>query len=428
MLRHSVLLKTAWWGLWCLCGLVCGVLAQALMVNNVRHFFSKTVTTNMFTLYWKVDANSESATFAVQPSSGSRPGWIGFGFSRDGAMANSHAIVAAQDAAGAVTIMEYDITAASSSGLRPVAAANRLTSNVTTSFAADQPVTLMFTQRLSAAVPGLTLSPEARSNLIYAVGARPPARGSIGVHSAREMVSLALQNAKGDDSAPVAVVVTDGSSSTSFMLAHGVLMGLSWLVLVPMGMVFGSPVLRRRMFPKNRTGNPPFTLAHRLTQFIAFAMITAAFIIGLTQLGGGSIHGLLGIITYSILCLQIGIGIARVAFVKPVKPKSAVERFFKPLKQKLVRSHAVLGQLIWLLAVVTIVLGFGLASAHIAIYVASGILAGIGAFAFIWSGYFAKSAGGLSGFWPRRRARSAQVNNEDNEISLASDEAKAPLA
>jgi hypothetical protein len=168
-------------------------------------------------------------------------------------------------------------------------------------------------------------------------------------------------------------------------------MAVSWLILVPMGMVFGSPSLRRRFFPKNRTGNPPYTLPHRATLFGVFLLVTAGFIIALTSTSSDTIsrHGIIGIVLYSLLCVQIIIGGIRSAFVRPVKPKTTMERIFKPHKQLLIRTHTLLGQFLWVLSVVVIMLGIHIADGGLALYIVAGIIAVIGCGFFIWSGYIA---------------------------------------
>jgi cytochrome b561 len=97
---------------------------------------------------------------------------------------------------------------------------------------------------------------------------------------------------------------------------------------------------------------------------VAFIIITTAFAIANTQFSdslGSSTHGIIGLIVYILLCLQVGIGISRSVLIKPKAAKNPVEKFFKRIKQEVIKTHFWLGTLLWILAVVNIFLGIGLA-------------------------------------------------------------------
>ncbi|RKP25374.1 hypothetical protein SYNPS1DRAFT_28892 [Syncephalis pseudoplumigaleata] len=378
----------------------------SLSIDGTAYPYSQTVAIEQFSVFWSIDEAQRTVSFAVQVNADSRPGWVGFGISPTGGMVGSRVVVAAQDTAGRLSITEYQLAAKSSSGLRAVAANARVTSNAVASFARDQPVTLAFTQRLDPAVDGISIARDAPSNVVVAIGNAPSQGGRIPIHTAKESASLVLNSPGVVSAAEISM------SPASFMIIHGVLMAVGWLIMVPIGMVFGSPAIRRRLFPNNKSSNPPYTRAHRQMQLAAFMMITTAFIIAIVTLTGGvprGPHGVLGLVVYGLLCLQMGTGMARVVFVKARPARNATEKFFKRRKQGLIKTHFWLGTLLLTLAVVNIFLGIRAAGLHFGLYIAASIIALLGGAAFFWSSYLAKKLGHLSGEGPRKPSQTEQA-------------------
>ncbi|KAI9598065.1 hypothetical protein BDF19DRAFT_463399 [Syncephalis fuscata] len=379
------------------------------MIYSIDHqrcirTYNQTVDVNNFAIYWSLNAVENTISFAVQSKAGNRPGWIGFGFSSSGGMVGSRVVVAAQDTSNKLTITEYQLNSKSSSGLQAIADNSRVTSDAVASFANSQPVTLAFTHNLNTSIRGLSVEKNSTSNLVIASGNAPGSNGRISIHTTKEAAVIMLNS-------PHPTVMEVVASQNTYIIIHGILMAVGWLVLVPVGIVFGSPVLRRRLFPNDKSGNPPYTRAHRHVQTAAFLCITASLIIAKVQLSSDSeesTHGILGVVVYSLLCLQVIIGITRVTLVKPKAAKNTAERLFKRFKQEIIKSHMILGNLLWTLAVANIMLGIALAGMGFGLYIAAGILALLGGSAFVWSSYIVKQNGRTAGWLPKKDSRTDQ--------------------
>ncbi|KAI8055396.1 hypothetical protein BDF22DRAFT_741988 [Syncephalis plumigaleata] len=344
-------------GLWATTCQFVGVCAQtnstqapkyALNINGTTHAYNQTATIKQFDVYWSIDEPRNTISFAIQVNSRNRPGWIGLGASPTGGMVGSRVVVAAQDTSGKLSITEYQLSAKSSSGLQAVSTNARVTSNTVAA--------------LRMSVNGLSIQENANSNIVIAIGNAP-----------NPGERITYMNSPTENKIIVSEMVT---SQSSFIMVHGILMAIGWLILVPVGMVFGSPTLRRRLFPGNKSGNPPYTRAHRHTQFVAFITITAAFGIAKAKLS------------------DVGIGISRSMLIKPKAARN-------PWK-----------------AAVNIFIGIGLAGFSTGLYVVAGILALLGGAAFFWSSYLVKKMSKFTG--AARKATQAEENlvSMENRVAI----------
>ncbi|RKP25999.1 hypothetical protein SYNPS1DRAFT_28285 [Syncephalis pseudoplumigaleata] len=160
-------------------------------------------------------------------------------------------------------------------------------------------------------------------------------------------------------------------------------MQLAWLLIAPVAMLIGVQPLRRHLFPSDHSSSVRHTRAHRWTMIAVFVMATAGSSIGMFVLHRGpakSLHGIVGIVVYALLCLLATLGILRAHGVKPTGKRNVVQRALNPHKHMITAIHRHLGLLVWTLASINVMLGLLKIHAHYA------HLTVIGTYIVLWFG------------------------------------------
>jgi DOMON domain/Eukaryotic cytochrome b561 len=190
-------------------------------------------------------------------------GWIGFAFSEDLFMPNSLAVIAMPND-GTGKPMKYDIGGSKSQGAIVLASSDRQTLTEASYSQNGTHTTMTFTKSLADAneVPILLAG---NNNFLYAVGGS----NAFGYHASRQPFSFDFDNA----AAPLPTGGSTGAPNKSLWMAHGILMVISWTILVPLAV--GTAVLRN--FIALPAGQ--WFQVHRFLNSIAVACTIAGFAI-----------------------------------------------------------------------------------------------------------------------------------------------------
>jgi DOMON domain len=240
-------------------------------------------------------------------------GWVGFGVSADGQMPGSEVIIAKTDEAqsssnpGKYSITARQQDAITLSGQQTLVDASFEQTGGTT--------VLRFTKALAESGE-LEISADGSNTFVYAVGSS----NTFGYHAQRGSFAVAslTQCVVAGQTAPPAtddnggVVVGDSASavpSQSLWVAHGIMMFISWGILLPIGI--GSSIIRRLV-----PGNGTWFLLHRVANGLAFLLMTAAFGIAVYNVKANhfstkSRHKTIGLVIYIFSFLQVLGGIFR---------------------------------------------------------------------------------------------------------------------
>jgi DOMON domain len=230
-------------------------------------------------------------------------GWIGFAFSDDLLMPNSLAVIAMPDD-GTGTPLKYDIGGSRTQSAIVVAPTERQTLTEASYTQNATHTTMTFTKSLAEANEQAILL-SGMNNFLYAVGSS----NTFGYHASRRPFAFDFSNA----------AATPGGSSgpnKSLWMAHGILMVISWSILVPLAV--GTAVLRN--FIALPAGQ--WFQVHRFLNSIAVACTIAGFSIAVhnIQSGQGSSanhftntikHHKIGLVIFLFAILQAVSGIFR---------------------------------------------------------------------------------------------------------------------
>jgi DOMON domain len=264
-------------------------------------------------------------------------GWVAFGVSADGQMPGSEVIIAKTDEAqGSSNPGKYSITARQQDAIQ-LSSQQTL---VDASFEqADGTTVLRFTKALAESGE-LEISADGTNTFVYAVGSSDTfgyhaKRGSFQVNSLTKCVEA------GQTAAPVpeggGVVTGDTNNapvpSQSLWVAHGIMMFISWGILLPIGI--GASVIRRLV-----PGNGMWFQLHRVANGLAFLLMTAAFGIAVYNVkvdhfSTKNKHKTIGLVIYIFSFLQVLSGIFRPHLPhaqppKQVEPDVEAEEEVKP--------------------------------------------------------------------------------------------------
>jgi len=189
-----------------------------------------------------------------------------------------------------------------------------------------------------------------RLPLIYAAGPRMDGNAALGNHGvgARGDTTVNLTSAE--------ATLTSGSGVEAIVIAHGVLMFLSWNVMVPFS------ILAARWM---RHLDPTWFKTHYYSNWSAVIIFVIAFILGIitgsrTQL----VHLGLGIAVLVLTAIQIS-----VAQYRPGKDT--------PSRMLWYVTHFGAGKVLWVLATANVFIGLNIVDAHKLFYAGVGILAAI---------------------------------------------------
>lgn len=142
-------------------------------------------------------------------------------------------------------------------------------------------------------------------------------------------------------------------------------MQISWLVLVPVGIMLANPDIRRYLFPNNTHTNPPYMKAHYIVLGCAVCLEITALCIGLI-IGNrkSQTHLILGLVASTAVIVVVGVGFWRTQ----VSGNSASEeRTFQQQVRRnrlaigLNHAHAWFGRIAWLVACINVFFGLSIA-------------------------------------------------------------------
>ncbi|KAI9227569.1 MAG: hypothetical protein DHS80DRAFT_31629 [Piptocephalis tieghemiana] len=293
----------------------------SLTLNNTIHTFPsgrllRFTEDHPVTLLWKIDGGelASTVTFGIQVQP-IQQGWFGFAVSPDGSMLGKRAIVASRSSIAPnqkPVIGEWYLTQRSQAGVIPVPPLNVLTSNASTEFTPDGKITMLFSLPSSI---GLQLLPDSITTFIYASGPPPSESGALTYHDRTGKARVELAKTSPPGSQVLLGDTEPSSTSRPVVLAiHGILMGVSFLILAPVGSTFALPQLRKRWVKWDKSTIPPHTLVHRLVQGTLTVAVIIASILGWAVLAtpsNTSVHSGIGVVVFILLLIQVALGVLR---------------------------------------------------------------------------------------------------------------------
>uniref|UniRef100_A0A7S4F6H0 Cytochrome b561 domain-containing protein n=1 Tax=Chrysotila carterae TaxID=13221 RepID=A0A7S4F6H0_CHRCT len=255
---------------------------------------------NAWTLHWTLSADETSAAMAVTATVTS--GWIGVGFSSDGSMIGSDAVIGTVGGAAS----GYLLNAKSTAG---VVATTDETVGLTSPAAmsvTNGVARLDFEKTLQAG--NVPVSADS-ATMLWALG--PVAGGNIAQHSARAPFGVSLSG--GAD-----VAGPDVEDLSDEYLAHGVLMMISWGFLLPSGILIA-------IYGKKFA--PFWFYLHIVFQVIGLILSIAGLSLAINKFGGfsdeeyiKSVHGKTGIFLMCLAMFQPLNGLVRPHHGRPLRP------------------------------------------------------------------------------------------------------------
>ena len=221
-------------------------------------------------------------------------GWLGLGFSSDGSMLGSSAVIG-WSSGSSTFIDEYFLGSQNDGGNSPGATALSLINRSVTVDAAGL-TTLLFSRPLtlsasSAAFPFGTISSLGSNTLIEAHGPLPSTPNSVSYHGANSRAADSVSFASG-------AVVEVTSDIDRWRSAHAALMTLSFGLLFPLGIISAR-------FLKGF--GPIWFGLHRAFVLLALALLIAGFAIAINKLNTGLhlTHRGIGIFVCSAMLFQL---------------------------------------------------------------------------------------------------------------------------
>jgi Eukaryotic cytochrome b561 len=297
-----------------------------------------TDSTTGVSAHWNLDmsAGSIETLFLGKPESG---GYVGWGWGSLEMVGSNAAIAFVDPKTNKPKIADYFLQAATAEGVQE---------NTKQHFnSSDADVTA------DGTVMGLFIRPMATdvsngpTKAIWAMGHKVSSSKSLSQHSrasrASSTIDLSLRAS------------TSGASEVGYsskLNVHAWLMGVSWLILVPIG------ILTMRFF---KTYNPATFQIHRAIMTLSFVAIVIAYALGLAE-GSRSetAHLVVGSVAFALASLQIVGGVFR-----PQKGK--------PLRNVFYILHSWMGRMAFVLAAVNIFIGLRILKPATVYYVLAGL-------------------------------------------------------
>jgi len=227
-----------------------------------------------YELHWRT-----TPTVTYMAAVGQTDGYVGLGFSPSGgAMVGSEAVIGWLPGSGAGSVAAYELSSLLISG---VVRTTAFGVGVTTTTYADGATTIHFV--IDHANAPAAFSPATTTSFIWAIGSTD----SLSYHTERGAFDLAIASGEAHVSAP-------SVDAYKWQLIHGLLMGWSWGVLLPIGVLIAR--YRKELLPH---GQPKLWYRiHRNTQSTGIAMAIAGLAIALSRPEFGLIdtaHGYIGL-------------------------------------------------------------------------------------------------------------------------------------
>ena len=239
-----------------------------------------------FELHWASTGTSasDSTRMAIV---GATVGYVALGFSTDGAMVGSQAVIGWVDSAGSATVGAFDLTGKSASGVVSTAA---FSVGSTSGSETGGKTSIHFV--VSHADAPTSFNPSGTVQFLYALGSSD----ALAYHRSRGSFALSLANG-----AAVESVVP--FAAYKWQLYHGLLMFTAWGIMLPMG-----AFVARFMKVPLQAGQPAkWYRIHRLNQTVGVALALVGVLISLSNSSFGILnttHGYLGLVVMSLGLLQ----------------------------------------------------------------------------------------------------------------------------
>lgn len=264
--------------------------------------------------------NPEKGTLTVELTYNGE-GWVAFGTSPDGKMIGGQVVIAMPDEAPSATNPgKYNLNQKSDSGI--VLSDQQTLINATFEQLNGQTI-LRYTKLLVESGEN-AITADASNTFIFAVGSTNTfgyhggMRGSVSLNLNQVCVTPGEQatgnnnnegNAPDQDDGTSPVVDVGKTPNKSLWIAHGILMAISWAILLPIGIGFS---LLRKLVP----GTGVWFKLHAGVNTLAFLLMTAGFAIAVSQTDDGSHfvdlrHRTIGLVIYILSFLQVVGGIFR---------------------------------------------------------------------------------------------------------------------
>jgi len=174
---------------------------------------------------------------------------------------------------------------------------------------------------------------------------------------------------------------------------HATCMFLTWLVIIPIAILFASPMIRARLFGGDIYANPRYTLAHKIAVGFASIVMIVGYATGyfIINTGDAPVHCSLGSVVAFMVILQSVMGAWRSAIQtrtyipptmvgeKPVPaPLTPPKRIWgAQYKNTIATVHAWTGRTVWVLAVANIFVGFQTAGYDVSWQIISGFMVAV---------------------------------------------------
>ncbi|CAN6444708.1 unnamed protein product [Victoria cruziana] len=205
---------------------------------------------NSFNLgYNLVQGSILSIVLSAQYSSG----WVGMGFSKDGMMVGSSAMVGWMDSQNRATIKQFYLGGQSSSQVVADQGNLQFTGITPSVVLQGTNIYLIFQLNFSA--------PVTRKNLLFAVGSNTPIQNTLIQHSDKTSISLDFS----------AGTVSASSYPSMLKRSHGILAILGWGVILPIGVIIARYC---------KKWDPLWYYLHLTFQFLGYTLGVATVIAG----------------------------------------------------------------------------------------------------------------------------------------------------
>ncbi|KAK9747778.1 hypothetical protein RND81_02G014400 [Saponaria officinalis] len=211
--------------------------------------------------------------------------WVGIGFSTNGQMKGSSAMVGWVNSNGNGTILQYDLKDRDSDSVLPNQGELTVVNKSDTVVRRSNRIYMAFQLR----------TPQPRTKVLYAVGPStlPNARNGFKLTEHKDRISTTLNYQTGQSQA-------ENRPHTGVRKTHGALNMIGWGILMPIGAIVA------RYF---RQWDPIWFYAHTVIQSVGFLLGLVGFILGLVLQGLTNAqvkrHRNLGITIFIFGCLQV---------------------------------------------------------------------------------------------------------------------------
>lgn len=246
-------------------------------------------------LFWSINDTSKEIETAFRTKLNAATGYVGFAYGYK-EMVPSIAVIAYKTSKGKTAAMVYDMNAKSTPGVQP-----RKESGLFPKVDADSDTHLTgyFVRSLEASSDLPSIS-KGSTDYIWAKGSPPSDSNSLVEHSVKNSGTVNLADTK---EGTVTQTESSGNTVETIFIVHGVLMAVGWALLAPLGILFAR-------FLKGR-GLLWFHM-HRATMLIVFAIVLAAYIMGVVK-GDHSekVHLALGTVAVGGILFQAAGGLLR---------------------------------------------------------------------------------------------------------------------